>query len=298
MKKTLFPIAVLFLSGAVCAQNHKIVRAEACETAEGIVVPDMSTALAVDLTVACERFVAGPYARYAQRYLGVRATLSDKCTYEVAAAGIHLLDDDCQTAASLPAATVETEDFGGSATEFARILPDRTSAAAVAPEAAAQSAAEEIFRLRRQRMDLISGEEGENVFGAGLQTALDELKALEKAYTELFFGKRVVETVVHRLVVRPVADRTSYIVCRFSPQDGILPATDLSGEVVLLQIRPTGDAAVQGVREAGDKERYATFRIADSSECSLLVGTSCLAQTTLPLLVFGKDVRVALPSRK
>ncbi|MDE6778657.1 MAG: DUF4831 family protein, partial [Alistipes sp.] len=181
MKKLIPAVAALFLCGTLCAQNYNITRAEAYETAGGIVVPDLTTPLAVDLDVVCENFVAGPYARYAQKYLGVRATLSDKTVYEVSAASVAILSGDGYPVAGvLPAATVETVGFDGSESEFAKILPDRTSTQVLSAEASAQAAAAEIFRLRRQRMEVISGEEGENVFGAGLQSALDELKALEE----------------------------------------------------------------------------------------------------------------------
>lgn len=299
MKKLITAVAALFLCGTLCAQNYKIARVEAYETADGIVVPDMTTPLAVDLSVECENFVAGPYARYAQKYLGVRATLSDKKVYDVTAAEVAILSGGGYPVAGvLPAATSEALGFGGTDSEFAKILPDRTSTQVLSAEAAAQAAAAEIFRLRRQRIELISGEEGENVFGAGLQSALDELKALEEAYTALFLGKRTVTRRTVRYVVRPSADRTSYIVCRFSPQEGILPANDLSGDVVLLQIRPTGEAAVSGLHEAGEKERYAMFRVADNTECTLSVGTEELTRTVVPLLVFGRNVRVALPAKK
>ena len=172
------------------------------------------------------------------------------------------------------------------------------SAANVDSENAARSAAAEIFRLRRQRLDLITGEAGENVFGAGLAAALEELHELENAYTELFLGKHSVVTETRRYTVTPSANRTSYIVCRFSMQTGVLPAGDLTGDMVLLQIRPTGEPAVN-LRAAGDKERsVATMRVADNSVCTLVVNSDEIAQSVLPLLVYGKDVRVAVPSHR
>lgn len=39
--------------------------------------------LAVDLTVEKEVVTVGPYARYAQKFLGVRGALSDKTLYSV-----------------------------------------------------------------------------------------------------------------------------------------------------------------------------------------------------------------------
>lgn len=51
--------------------------------------------LAVDLTVEKEVVTVGPYARYAQKFLGVRGALSDKTLYSVKAARVALLDPRC-----------------------------------------------------------------------------------------------------------------------------------------------------------------------------------------------------------
>ena len=165
-----------------------------------MVLPELSSTLAVDITVTSERVVAGPYARYAQKYLGVRAPLSDKTTYEISTAGVALLGNEpaYPVAGPLPAKREVSDSFDGTPTEFAKILPDRMSAANVDSENAARTAANELFKLRRQIRDLITGETGENVFGAGLKVALDELHALEKAYTELFLGKHMVTTETRR----------------------------------------------------------------------------------------------------
>lgn len=299
MKRILL-LAASLLATAASAQNYTMQRIDASETTEGIALPAAAPAVAVDVVVSCEQVITGPYARYAQKYLGVRAPLSDKTVYEITGANIALLPADAPgiVAGAVPATTVEAESYDGSATEFARISPDRLSDRNIAPEAAAQAAASEIFRIRRQRMQLITGEEGENVFGAGLKAAIDELHALEAAYTSLFLGKRVVTTQTRRYIVHPVSDRTSYIVARFSAQEGMLPAGDLSGEVVLLQIRPTGELAVTGIAQASEKERAVTVRIADNAECKVLVGAAEKSSVVLPLLAFGRNVRIPIAAKK
>lgn len=300
MKKSVLIIAAMMLAGTAAAQNYTIKQADAYETSNGVVLPDLTTTLAVDITVTSERVVAGPYARYAQKYLGVRASLSDKTTYEITGAQVALLGGESAypVAGHLPAKRESSGGFDGTATEFAKILPDRMSAANVDTENAARAAANEIFKLRRQRLDLITGETGENVFGAGLKDALDELHALELAYTELFLGKHVITTETRRYTVTPSADRTSYIVCRFAMQNGLLPASDLSGDVVLLQIRPTGELAVQGLRQASPKDRAVTMRVADNSVCSVVVNSDEIAQTVLPLFAFGRDINIAVPAAR
>ncbi len=123
--------------------------------------------------------------------------------------------------------------------EFPRVLIDKTGIKVSTLEEAASEAVNTIYSLRRHRMELITGDAGENVFGEGLKAALDEIDRLEQSYLELFLGKRIVTTSSHRYVVYPQTDKQQYVVCRFSAADGLLPDNDLSGDMVLLQINPT-----------------------------------------------------------
>ena len=75
MKFRLLAFALL-LSGGVSAQNPYISLQGANETAGGLTVAQPRTILAVDVTVEHDVTLSGPYARYAQKYLGVRAASS------------------------------------------------------------------------------------------------------------------------------------------------------------------------------------------------------------------------------
>ena len=164
-------------------------------------------------------------------------------------------------------------------------------------EDAARTAAAQIFSLRRHRIELVTGEAGENVFGEGLKAALEEIDRLEQSYLELFLGKRIVSTETRRYVVCPQADKKQYIVCRFSPAAGLLPDTDLSGDIVLLQIEPSGVA--KSDLEAGPKEtQVVACRVADPSTCIVVSGGREYARAVLPVFEFGRTINVALPRRK
>ena len=91
MKFRLLAFALL-LSGGVSAQNPYISLQGANETAGGLTVAQPRTILAVDVTVEHDVTLSGPYARYAQKYLGVRAPLADKTTWNITGAQIALLD--------------------------------------------------------------------------------------------------------------------------------------------------------------------------------------------------------------
>ena len=100
-----------------------------------------------------------------------------------------------------------------------------------------------------------------------------------------------------RYIVVPQEGKQQYVVCRFSPQDGLLPEDDLSGDLVSLRLEPEGDAAA--VTPAGPKQtNRETFRVAASTVCTLMAGNRELARTILPVFELGRTVEVAVPRRR
>lgn len=290
--------ALLLCAAGAAAQNPYIAPLGAAEGSEGAVVSDPRTTLVVDVVAECDRTVAGPYARFAQKYLGVRAPMTDKTAWSIRSASVELFDPaGFYASAASEGSDRRTVAHALSDDGFARIQPDKVSMGVQSLEEAARSAANTIFSLRRHRIDLITGEAGENVFGEGLRAALDEIARLEQAYLELFFGKQVIATERRRYVVCPQPGKTQYIVCRFSSVDGLLPESDLSGDMVLLQIVPSGLLAT-GLEEAAYRDNYVACRIADLSTCTVsCAGREC-ARVVLPVFQFGQTVRAALPRRK
>ena len=124
-----------------------------------------------------------------------------------------------------------------------------------------------------------------------------EIERLEQSYLDLFLGFRFVTFETRRYVVYPQADKKQYIVCRFGPAAGLLPGSDLSGDIVLLQIEPSGNTKCD--LEAGPKETsVVACRVADPSTCTVLSGGRDYARAVLPVFEFGRTVNVALPRRK
>ena len=126
MKLRLLALSLL-LAGGVSAQNPYIALQGANETASGVVVSQPRTILAVDVTVERDQTLTGPYARYAQKYLGVRAPLTDKTVWSVTGAQIALLDGDTYLNAVAPApASTRVLSHTASENKFARLQPDKT----------------------------------------------------------------------------------------------------------------------------------------------------------------------------
>ena len=285
--------------GGAFAQNNPYISLQgAVEGPQGLTVAQPRTILAVDVTVECERTVAGPYARYAQKFLGLRAPLSDKTGWTVKDARTSLADTETALFAGAPAlAKTQTYDYSESDDEFPRVQVDKVGVGVPTLEDASREAAKTIYALRRHRMDLITGEAGENVFGAGLQAALDEIDRLEQRYLELFLGKRTIATASHRYIIYPQADKLKYVVCRFSATAGRLPASDLTGDMVLLEISPT-DPQTTGIAASQREPSVVSCRVAAPSECRIISGGREFETVTLPIFEFGRTIYVAVPRRK
>ncbi len=298
MKLRILALALL-LGGFATAQNPYIAIEGAFDTGNGVVVSTPRTFVAVDITVERDVTVSGPYARYAQKFLGVGASLADKKVWSIKSAELGVAGDMSHLTPAAPAADEsQTVHYATSEDNFARVQPDKVDITTASLEESARQAAATIFSLRRHRMELITGEAGENVFGEGLGDALAEIARLEQSYLELFFGKRVVTTQTRRYVVSLDKSERNYMVCRFSAAEGLLPSSDLSGDVVMLQIEPSDsevdEAVVAGVKETG----YVTCRVADESLCTLICGRERLTQRVLPVMEFGKSANIKLQRRR
>ncbi len=296
MKQIVLTLCGLLVAMSVSAQSDYIVRTGKIVGKDGSVTfVEPKSTIVVDITVEKREVIVGPYARYAQKYLGVRAPLNEKTSFRIVEANIALADKSIyEASAEVASPTLQTISHAGDEREFARLLPGRTDSRALTADEAARESANAIFFLRKSRQELITAQAGENVFGGGLEAALREIDKYENANLELFFGKEVVSTTTERVVLMPQDDKFNYVLGRFSEKDGLVPATDLSGEIVMLQIEPSGDTSLKYVTEAGEKDKVQIdCRVADFATCVVSCGTEPVAKRVLPLFEYGRSFKVA-----
>ncbi len=310
------------------------------------------TALKVEVELRREVIRSGPYARFAQKYLGVMAPLASKDLYTIADARIsartesdpsrlYLVESAALTpadflnangmtvsaplgiqgapagpaahpqpgalfpgAASRPGMSpprrsgVEPVSLLSSDTAFVKVQIDRLSPTEKSLEDMAAQAAATIFNLRKRRMELITGEAGENVFGEGLKAALAELSRLESEYVALFMGKQAVITETRSFTIVPEADKTNTIVMRFSPTAGILDDADLSGQPIVLEIKPErADQMSTPVRSPKDTRPVVYTRLPRPVVCRLLDGKREIATSRQSLAQWGPIVEIPFSSK-
>jgi hypothetical protein len=251
------------------------------------------TTIYVGITVEQQEILAGPYVRYAQKYLGVSAPLSDKLIYEIRGATISV---EPAKHPQIEATAHATASHMNPTKGFPKLLIDRMYNSAGSLEDNARLAADRIFDIRKSRYELITGEVGENVFGAGLGSALAELDKLEEEYLSLFLGKQTTRTIFTEYKLAPTADKENYIVGRFSAADGLLPVEDLSGEPIILEITPLGNVSENDILAAGftivDKPSKTdrAYGIADDVVCRVISGATEIASETIPVFQFGRTL--------
>ena len=303
MKKITF-IAALALGFAInaTAQNniHTSVIGAVKDSSGAITIVDPSTTIAVDITVKSDQTIVGPYARYTQKYLGVRSSLVEKTTYYIDNVTIALADEsEAYRSGAILADNTAVQSHMGSDIEFAKILPDRISNSTLSLDDAAMEAAIAIFDIRKHRQELITGEAGENVFGGGLKDALAALDKQEQALLELFFGKHIISTHTERYYINVDAGNQSYTLAHFAKNTGLESTKAASGEAVTLNINPVGEIKTSSLTAADPRDKTTiAIRVAADCDCSVMVGDETFASRTLPVFEFGKTIHIAGGSAK
>ena len=235
--------------------------------------------LSVTLSVATESFTPGVYARYAQKYLGKRATLSNHST-------IELLDGVMTLGATKKElAKVEAE------AENSTLPLNKMSADAKTDEEQAAATANMIFSLRKHRLELITGEAGENVFGAGLKAALEEIARIEKECLDMFYGTKTTAVETHTFNIEVTPQKSEYIVCRFSDKMGILDANDLSGAPIVVKVEKCQDQNYSKLQpvEVADKTT-AEYRVVPNVKCSLIGDAKLFDAVSFASPLYAKTV--------
>lgn len=283
MKRFSLILALMFVMASTLSAQQVVKKRIGVYTENGnTVVAEANTMLVVDITMSYEEFVAGPYARYAQKYMGARASQVGYMEYSIVDAEVALavddfygVDNDCDAA----------EKCFVSSVSFPDVLPDKLSTGTMSVENAAEEAAETIFDLRRVRMELICGDLGEGVYGAGLESALNELDRLEKSYMELFYGKREQRFITRRFYLPVDATRKSQVLARFNAEEGILGADNLNGDIIMVTIQPSE----MQYPESNPKGKI-SYRYANNATVIVTLGQQLLNSRVLPIYEFGKTI--------
>lgn len=279
-------LAAVFVSLACDASAQQVVkqRIGTYKESGNVVVSEATTTLVVDLTVECEEFEAGVYARYAQKYFGKRASLVSRMSYALVGGDVAVLDAPSYYAAP---ANIVTESV---VTAGDKVMVDRLAADELTQEEAAKRAAERIFELRAARQDILLGEYGDGVYGAGLEAALREIERLESEYLKLFYGTRTVTTTTHRYTMPVSADMPNNVIARFNSEEGLLAKDNVAGDIVMVSVTPS-----EMSYPASNPKGTVAYRYANNANVVVSYAQEVLVRRVLPIFEFGETVYFVMP---
>lgn len=296
MKRAFILFTMCLCSLNISAQDNVIQPLGVIQTNDGYELSNPQTEVWIDIRTAETRITAGPYARYAQKMLGITVPVVSKTKWEIVDAqlgyavhkylpqseplnAIITTPENCTTTLSL-------DDNG-----FSKLSIDRTSATIQSTEEMASQAAERIFEIRKYRYDLLTGNTEEVISGDGLAALLDELSRTEAALIELFVGKCTTNYSTQRIPIDAL--RTTCIACRFDEQLGLLPADNLSGTPLVIKFTKQ-TASIQISPTLKGKTTH--FIIAAIMETSATLDKQQLAEMTIP--VFQQGTLTQMPTIK
>ena len=290
----------------------------------GITYSLPQTAVVISVEASCQKMIAGPFAPYAERFLGVKdAVQEDQNVWEIekisletiakadsartyhidfsekgALPTFYLTDDRClcsinrapQQVVTLP--EEKTEAVTGKPSYKASDVLTGEILKAGSKLKQAELVAQEIFSIRESRSLLIKGE-ADNMpgDGASLQLMLDNLSAQEEALMSLFVGTTTETKHTHNYTYVPTRETSRDLAFRFSTFLGFVDKDDYAGEPYYISLQIVEDNREQiipGVKVKKRVEKGIAFCVPGKVHVTLLSTKNTLAEGDMYMAQFGR----------
>ena len=284
--------AIRFTLSALTILSLNLMSVSAASDPEGYLTYSLpSTTIALEVEAVQEKFFAGPYAKYAEKYLGIKVRQENEASFQITSLTMVPLveaDQNRRYSITVPKGKIETtflklsseglisfsdSDFGGRTSwrfpvksegdfsdkgvfsnltsasttlygkekkesSFNKVAVQQDMVVAKSVEKRAAEAADMILKLRKQRLQIVTGDTDATYSGEAMGAAIEELTRLEKEYMTLFVGYCETQTQKMNFDVIPEAGRENqiYVAFRLSDSAGLVPADNLSGKPVVMEI--------------------------------------------------------------
>ena len=305
-----------------------------------------STVITLDVEAVQEKFYAGPYARYAEKYLGMKPRMKDETTvqltqirmvplveadqsrrysmtapkkggnltsvFKLSSAGLVAFADargadetiwrfpvdvkgdfsDKGVSSNLTSESATLYRNEKKESAYNRVSVQQNMVVEKTLEQKAAETANTILELRRQRLQIVTGDTDATYSGEAMGAAIEELTRLEKEYMTLFTGYSEYQTQKMRFDVIPEAGRENqmYVAFRISDKNGLAPADDLTGKPVVMEIVPQEISRPVAAKAAKTEVVY--YRIPAICTVKLKEGADLLLQSRIPVYQLGQDSSV------
>lgn len=336
MLRMIFMAAFLLMPLAASAQKSS--------DPEGYVTYSLpSTVIVLDVEAVQTNFYAGPYARYAEKYLGIKARQKNETSYQIVEVGVApMVEADLSRRYALAAkkgaidASVlklssaglvsfmdgamtgevkwrfpvegkgDFSDRGVSSnlkseattlyrnekkdSEYSKVSFQQNMVVEKSLEQKAAEAAQMIIRMREQRLQIVTGDTDATYSGEAMGAAINELTRLEKEYMSLFIGYSEEQVQNMRFEVIPSVEKESqmYVAFRVSDSAGLVPADNLSGKPVVMEIIPQEVAEPQVSAHANPKALCVNYLIPALCTVKVREGSDVLVQARIPVYQLGR----------
>ena len=291
MKRILMTLAVVLLAGAAAKAQDALPQ----------------TKLTFDAEAVQEHFHAGPYARYAKKYLGIDAKDEDAVSYRLTGVSMSY-SEEASGQVSWSAPIRDDRGFAGrgvssNLTSEAAVLYSEGSSGRISisqnmvveksADQKAKEAAETIFALRKSLLQILTGDTDASYGGEAMQAAIDELSRLENEYLTLFIGYSEYQTQHVSIDITPGVEMQGSITPLFklSDTEGFLTPDEAGGRTYYLDIAPESlvKAPFADPKAVAKAKSTVIRRIPALCTVKLSDGQRSILQGTIPISQFGED---------
>lgn len=282
------------------------------------------TAVLITVESTCAKTVAGPFAAYAEKFLGIKdAVQEDQSVWEIekismesiaqadsartyhiefpekgALPTFYLTADRCLCAINrapqdlVAVPEVKDEEVSGKPVYKASDVLTGEILKAGSKLKQAELVAQEIFSIRESRSLLIKGE-ADNMpgDGASLQLMLDNLSAQEEALLSLFIGSTTESKHSRNITYVPTRETNRDLAFRFSKFLGYVDNDDYAGEpyyVSLQIVEDNREFSVPGAKVKKRTDKGIAFCIPGKAHVTLTSTKNTLAEGDMYMAQFGR----------
>lgn len=166
-------------------------------------------------------------------------------------------------------------------------------------EKKAQEIANQIFSLRQQRVQIITGDTDATFSGEALGAAIAEITRLEQSYLSLFMGKveYASQKMSFDLVPESSQERQLSVAFRMSETSGIMMSDNVSGRPIVMEIIPEVAIPAQvDLIETSDKKvkkpnlGEIQYRVPAICVIKITDGQELLLQARMPIYQMGQTI--------
>ena len=286
------------------------------------------THIAVTIEAKCTVKKAGPYYKYAKKYLGLNNVITadskqwDITKVSVSSFGVvnqeeqylmqfkngspvYVMKDEAGLLLSINTENVQAPANPAKASDLSESVLDNNNFASVlsgelimseSTAKRAEIAAQQIYKIRESRTNFATGEADQMPDGEALKVIMDQLNKQEASLMALFVGTTQYATAVETFDFTPGKENvTNQVIARISDFEGITSANDLSGEPVYLSMK-IQDRATIPVDDKGVEKKLpkgaVMYNIPGKAQITITCDGNRMAQTSVNIAQLGVNFGV------